>query len=99
MLPDWDHFLEWMVANRQNEVEWLLLRAESWDAYAVSPERQARLRTLTSHCHRYAIACGVVRNGRERTKQRVARGLTHINPRAQQPAPPPRSPCRMCRLR
>jgi len=64
MLPDWDLVLEWMVANRQNEVEWVLLRADSWDDFAVSPQRQDRLRELTNRCHSYGMACGVVRGQR-----------------------------------
>ena len=66
MLPQWDLYLEWMVANRPNEVEWILLKADSWADYAVSPERQARLRELTDRCHRHGIACGVVRDSARR---------------------------------
>ena len=85
MLPQWDLYLEWMVANRQNEVEWILLKADSWADYAVSPERQARLRELTDRCHRHGIACGVVRDSATRPwrekdvalarKRQGARGL------------------------
>src|SRR5205085_1162937 len=59
MLPEWDLFLEWLVANRQNSVEWVLLSADSWSEFAESPVRQQRLRTLVEHAHAYGIAAGI----------------------------------------
>ena len=61
MLPEFELFLEWLVANRQNEVEWNLLIAESWREFGFSELRQSRFRALTDACHRYAMACGAVR--------------------------------------
>ncbi len=57
-LPEWDRFCEWMIANRQNHVEWYLLMAQSWAAFADSPERQDRLRELVDLAHGWGIVCG-----------------------------------------
>jgi hypothetical protein len=59
MLPEWDLFLEWMLANRQNEVEWVLLDADSWAEFAQSDERQARLTTLVEHVHDHGLRAGI----------------------------------------
>jgi hypothetical protein len=58
MLPEWDSFLEWAIANRLNRVEWFLLSAASWQTFASSSERQARLATLVQHAHEWGIAAG-----------------------------------------
>ena len=34
LLPEWELFLEWLVANRQNRAEWVLLMAPSWQEFA-----------------------------------------------------------------
>jgi hypothetical protein len=59
MRPEWSTYLEWLVANGQNEVEWILLEAESWAAFAQSAERQRRLTLLVDDCHAWGIACGI----------------------------------------
>lgn len=43
MLPEWDRFLEWTIANGQNRVHWRLLEADSWKDFAESGVRQERL--------------------------------------------------------
>src|SRR5271154_3561118 len=58
MLPDWDKFLEWAVANRLNRVEWVLLSATSWQAFAGGPVRQAREAQLVARAHAWGIAAG-----------------------------------------
>ena len=58
MLWGWSSFLEWAVASHLNEVEWLLLWAKDWEAYALSPERQARFTILTEMCHNWTIRAG-----------------------------------------
>lgn len=60
MLPDVHAFLEWLVANRQNSVEWVLLWASSWQEFAVSPLRHERLRHINGLCRDVGIACGAV---------------------------------------
>jgi hypothetical protein len=59
MFPEWASFLEWMVANGQNEVEWILLEAASFAEFAQSPDRQDRLRRIVDVCHDWGVACGV----------------------------------------
>jgi len=58
MLPDWDEFLEWMVANGQNHVHWLPLAGASWREFANSPVRYARFAQLTARAHAFGIAAG-----------------------------------------
>jgi hypothetical protein len=58
-LSEWDSFLEWCLANRQNGVEWFLLWAKSWATFADGPERQARLKKLVEHGHKYGISVGI----------------------------------------
>lgn len=59
MLPEWDLFLEWLLANRQNEVEWVLLEAATWADFAQSDVRQARLAALVERAHDYGIHAGI----------------------------------------
>lgn len=59
LLPEWEHFLEWAVANKQNRVDWFLLMAQSWQTFADSPERQARLHTLIDMAHQWGLAAGI----------------------------------------
>lgn len=59
LLPEWEAFLEWSIANKQNRVEWFLLMADSWQAFADSPERQARLRELVAMAHDWGLAVGI----------------------------------------
>ena len=58
MLPEWETFLEWLVAQRQNRVQWVLLSADPWRAFADSPTRQARLAELVRRAHRWGIGAG-----------------------------------------
>lgn len=58
MLPEWDHLAEWMLANGDNEVEWVLLEAASWADYAASDERQRRLRVLVDRVHDFGLRAG-----------------------------------------
>lgn len=59
LLPEWETFLEWAIANRQNRVTWFLLMAQSWQTFADSSERQARLNTLVDMAHQWGIAAGI----------------------------------------
>lgn len=58
MLPEWDVFLEWLVANGQNRVHWLPLIGGTWREFANSPERYARFAEITSRAHAFGIAAG-----------------------------------------
>lgn len=57
-LPEWELTCEWLVANRQNTVEWVLLGAASWQAFADGPERQGRLTELVDRAHAWGLAVG-----------------------------------------
>lgn len=59
MLPDWDTFLEWMLANRQNMVQWILLDDTSWEGFARSPTRLARLKRLVDRGRDLGLTMGV----------------------------------------
>jgi hypothetical protein len=59
MLPEWERFLEWCVANGQNGVEWFLLWAKSFESFADSDERIARLSELVRRAHAYGISAGI----------------------------------------
>jgi hypothetical protein len=58
-LPEWDRYLEWLLANRQNGVEWFLLWADSWSTFADGPERFLRLSILVQHAHAFGLAAGL----------------------------------------
>ncbi len=58
-LPEWDRYLEWCIANRQNGVEWFLLWADSWKEFADSSERTVRLKKLVDRAHDFGIDAGV----------------------------------------
>ena len=59
MLPEWDTYLEWLLANRQNGVEWFLLWADSWKAFADGPVRAERLRELVQRTHDFQLRAGI----------------------------------------
>lgn len=59
LLPEWDRFLEWCVANGENGAEWFLLWADSYAAFADSDDRIARLATLVSRAHDFGLDAGI----------------------------------------
>lgn len=59
MLPEWDRFLEWCIANGENAVEWFLLTADSWKAFANSDVRVERLAKLVERAHAFGIQAGI----------------------------------------
>ncbi|HEY4222544.1 MAG TPA: hypothetical protein VGO62_14415 [Myxococcota bacterium] len=58
-LPEWDSFLEWMLANGDDEVEWVLLEAADWSDFAQSDVREQRLATLVDHAHQFGLLAGI----------------------------------------
>lgn len=58
-LGDWDELLEWLVANRQNRVHWILLWSSAWAEFGDSEERLARLATLVERAHEFGIWVGI----------------------------------------
>lgn len=59
MLPEWDRYLEWMLAHRQNYVHWVLLEAASWQDFSRGPTRLSRLRELVERAHAFGVRIGV----------------------------------------
>lgn len=59
MLPEWDSFCEWLIANRQNEVEWNLLEAATWAEFSQSDTRLDRLAQVVAHTHAFGLRAGV----------------------------------------
>lgn len=58
MLPEWSSFLEWMVANKQNRVEWSVLDSASWSAFAESDTRAQRLGRVVDLAHVWGVDAG-----------------------------------------
>jgi hypothetical protein len=56
---DFESFLEWMLANTQNHVEWVLLSSPKWSKFADSALRQSRLKTIVDRAHMYGINVGL----------------------------------------
>ena len=59
LLTEWELYLEWTLANRQNRVHWVLLEADSWADFSRSNARQSRLRTVVELAHDYGILTGI----------------------------------------
>eukprot|EP00927_Polykrikos_kofoidii_P004640 TRINITY_DN11833_c0_g1_i1.p1 TRINITY_DN11833_c0_g1~~TRINITY_DN11833_c0_g1_i1.p1 ORF type:complete len:833 (-),score=58.64 TRINITY_DN11833_c0_g1_i1:60-2558(-) len=62
-LPQWSMFLDWMLAQKQNYVEWMLLadtkKSESnSDRFELSESRKGRLAALISIAHDFGIEVG-----------------------------------------
>lgn len=58
MLPEWDRFLEWLLANGQNRVHWVLLEATAWKDFSTSETRRLRLKQLVARAHAFGITVG-----------------------------------------
>lgn len=58
-LSKWQSYQEWLVANKQNMVQWVLLEKEHWKQFSRSLERQNRLKKITSISHEWGIKVGV----------------------------------------
>jgi hypothetical protein len=59
MLPEWELFCEWLIANRQNEVEWNLLEADTWAEFSQSDTRLDRLSQVVERTHAFGLRAGV----------------------------------------
>jgi hypothetical protein len=56
----YDDFLEWLVANRQNRMEWWLLYAHNWRIFAESDERHSRLTRMVKRAQQFGVVTGIV---------------------------------------
>lgn len=59
MMPEWDLVLEWLVANRQNNVHWVLLEGPSWEEFSTSTLRKERLSKIVQRAHDYGLGVGI----------------------------------------
>lgn len=59
LLGEWDRTCEWMLANRQNFVEWMLLEGREWREFARSARRQARLAELVRMGQAWGLQVGI----------------------------------------
>lgn len=59
MLDEWRGFLMWMLANKLNRVQWVLLSSPKWADFAESDERRRRLSTLVDIAHDFGIEVGI----------------------------------------
>jgi len=59
MLPEWETYLEWALANRLNRVHWVLLESDSWGEFARGSVRLDRLATLVDTAHAAGMPVGV----------------------------------------
>src|SRR3990167_5748499 len=58
MIGEFELVTEWLIANRQNRFEWVLLWTKTANEDAFSPVRQQRLSYINSILHTYGIAAG-----------------------------------------
>ncbi len=59
MLPEVDSFFEWLVANKQNRLEFILLYYEGWADFATSAVRRQRLSRLVDMAHEWGLLLGI----------------------------------------
>lgn len=58
MLPQVELFAEWLVANKQNRISWILLWTEKWNEFATSTLRLSRLQKLTALFTSFGLLVG-----------------------------------------
>ena len=58
MLPQLNSFFAWLVANRQNHFEWVMLLDGAWESYGTSDERKARFSTMVRMAHDWGLFVG-----------------------------------------
>ncbi|KAJ3077219.1 hypothetical protein HDU98_006406 [Podochytrium sp. JEL0797] len=58
-VPEFASFCEWLVANKQNGVEWPLLEGHTWMDWARSDVRIDRMKRIVEVAHSYGIMVGV----------------------------------------
>lgn len=58
MLPGLDSFFAWLVANRQNHIEWVMLLDGSWSEYGTGPVRKARFADMVGMAHGWGLMVG-----------------------------------------
>jgi len=61
MMPEYENYVEWFIANRQNRMEFVLLYAKEWANFSISTLRQQRLTKIVSLGHQYGLVIGADR--------------------------------------
>lgn len=59
MLPEVDSYFEWLVANQQNRLEFILLYYQGWADFATGPVRQQRLAHIVGMAHQWGLLLGI----------------------------------------
>jgi hypothetical protein len=59
LLPEWELQCEWLLAHRQNQVQWVLLADKVHTAFNDSPERLQRLKRLVDLSHSWGLLTGI----------------------------------------
>jgi hypothetical protein len=58
-MKEWQQTCEWLVANRQNSVQWVILYADKWSQFADSTDRQKRLTEIVQVAKSWGISTGI----------------------------------------
>ncbi len=58
-LAEWELFNEWLIAHRQNMIEWVLLADKTYTAFNDSAERIQRLKKIVSISHSWGVLTGI----------------------------------------
>ncbi len=56
-LPEWSTYVDWLLAHKQNRVQWVLLRGE--DDFDKSRRRQERLTKIVDIAHQHGLQVGI----------------------------------------
>ena len=60
MLPEAQRFFEWLIANKQNGLEWVALGSSNWPkGFVDGALRKQRMRTLVDLAHSFGVDVGV----------------------------------------
>ncbi len=59
LVGEWELFCEWMIANRQNQVQWVLLADKTATDFSDSSERMQRLKKLVGISHAWGLLTGI----------------------------------------
>lgn len=55
LVPEWTMYMEWLLANKQNLVQWVLLEADDWADFSRSAVRQKRFAKLNAIADAWGI--------------------------------------------
>lgn len=58
-LKHWRVYMQWLLANKQNSVQWVMLEKLQWAQFALSKNRQDRIKQIVNIAHEYGIYVGI----------------------------------------